>query len=274
MGTGVVTSTSVGNLGFTVTIGGHQYTNNYSITDYFIENGKIIVKRSFNTNIKILYGSVELPNGVYTSAVYSEGTIYNTADNYATTVTITDDCYIVDFVNASAQTITEYNGYYEFDVKDSNYYSLFGFENKQYSKELINGYNIFTFEQGNISQETTFSESYIDIESTWKPKIYKVLITQSSEDAPTLIVLENTLGTIYAIRNEMGVCVLQSTSDLFTADKTFITPTSYIELKAETYQSVKVSYTDVNNITIYTYDNTSTADNILVNFPLTIEVYP
>lgn len=54
-------------------------------------------------------------------------------------------------------------------------------------------------------------------------KVYTALLNQSGEDAPTAIVLENTIGTITFAYVDVGIYQINC-SNCFTENKTFILP--------------------------------------------------
>ena len=60
------------------------------------------------------------------------------------------------------------------------------------------------------------------VQAIAKPyKVYTALLSQSSTSNPTVVILENTLGTVTFTRSSIGVYSVNS-SGLFTADKTFV----------------------------------------------------
>lgn len=211
--------------------------------------------------------------------------IYKIADSYLTNTDVflnSDDttyCELRKSPNNSVGIVGTFNATdftYDFDVTEDGYYKLFTFTNKIKSTDLINGEVVTTYEKGNIQEEPLFQESYIDIKQTGSPKIYKALISQTSEDAPTAVTLENTLGTFTFIRDSTGCYFIQSTEGLFTDGKTFILPNTGMIQKAEEFYNIFIEYTDVNNIKILVLshrDGTPT-DSILLDYPILIEVYP
>ena len=52
-------------------------------------------------------------------------------------------------------------------------------------------------------------------------KVYTALYSQNSTSNPTVVILENTLGTVTFTRSSNGVYLVNS-SGLFTANKTFV----------------------------------------------------
>jgi len=101
-------------------------------------------------------------------------------------------------------------------------------------------------------------------------KIYKALITQSGTDAPTAIVLENTLsGDLTWSYNTVGVYVATLAGE-FTADKTFI-----FTGQVATDTVVSTNRINVDSITLRTYDISSAGltDVRLSNNSIEIKVY-
>jgi hypothetical protein len=52
-------------------------------------------------------------------------------------------------------------------------------------------------------------------------KVYSAILSQTGTNAPTAVVLENTIGSIFLTRTDVGMYRISSNS-LFTADKTSI----------------------------------------------------
>lgn len=94
-----------------------------------------------------------------------------------------------------------------------------------------------------------------------------VLLTQSSTDAPTAVVLHNTLEDVAPVLaySGVGVYTLKVTGK-FTVGKTVLPLGS---------SRVSFEHTDVDTITIKTYsdDRTTAANAILSSTPLEIKVY-
>ena len=105
-------------------------------------------------------------------------------------------------------------------------------------------------------------------------KKYVALINQSSTNAPTAIVLENTFSEVPTFsRTSTGVYKLELI-DSFTLDKTFIVSGS-ADVSAGTgdFATVIARRFDEDTITLYTYDNFTSSDNMLVNTSIEIRVY-
>jgi hypothetical protein len=97
----------------------------------------------------------------------------------------------------------------------------------------------------------------------------KILVSQSSTSAPTLIESENTIGTITPSRTSSGVYILTSTGN-FPSGKT------HVFLNAGSKNGYGRAWrVDNNTIRIETY-NTSFVqnDSILDEVALSIEIYP
>jgi len=101
-------------------------------------------------------------------------------------------------------------------------------------------------------------------------KVYKALISQSSTNAPTVTVLQNTIGDIVWTRDGVGV-YLGTLANAFTANKTFLPQPS----QNNSNKSIVLFRTGVNVIEIDTFDITNTlADSLLNENSICIEVYP
>jgi hypothetical protein len=111
-------------------------------------------------------------------------------------------------------------------------------------------------------------------------KSYVALLSQTASGAPTATVLENTLGvTVTYSYNSSGDYGLTATGAL-TANKTFVTignPTTLSQVgSVQMYATSAIPDGSGNDVSIIVYE-TSTAvftDDILVNTPIEIRVYP
>lgn len=103
-----------------------------------------------------------------------------------------------------------------------------------------------------------------------KVKIYRALISQTSTNAPTAVILQNTLGTVTFGYDAAGIYTM-TTSGLFVADKTFVTLGQSVLLSIATV----IDYGDMPNI-LYIETTTLTGVNQngnLFKAPLEILVY-
>jgi hypothetical protein len=105
-------------------------------------------------------------------------------------------------------------------------------------------------------------------------KKYVALLNQSGTSAPTAIVLENTFSEIPTFsRTSAGVYKLELI-DSFTLDKTFIvTGSADVSGGTGDFATVIARRFDEDTITLYTYDNFASSDNMLVNTSIEIRVY-
>jgi hypothetical protein len=105
-------------------------------------------------------------------------------------------------------------------------------------------------------------------------KKYVALINQSSTNAPTAIILENTFSEIPTFsRTTTGVYELELI-DSFTLNKTFIvTGSADITGGGGNFATVIARRFDEDTITLYTYDDFTLSDNMLVNTSIEIRVY-
>jgi hypothetical protein len=100
-------------------------------------------------------------------------------------------------------------------------------------------------------------------------KVYKALITQTGTSAPTLIVLQNTIGTITPSYTSAGNYVLSS-SGLFTLNKTFQLIGTPSDVTAQLY----FNQSDADDLSLYTTSSGVAADGMVSNTSILIEVYP
>ncbi len=115
----------------------------------------------------------------------------------------------------------------------------------------------------------------ISIETSSIPKIYRVLISQSSTNPPTVIVLENTLGNIVWTYSDVGTYI-GTLTNAFTLNKTFfyIAP---VPNSIDPIAQAVVSRSSGSVVSVITYDDItvpSPFDGKLLNTPLEILVYP
>jgi hypothetical protein len=105
-------------------------------------------------------------------------------------------------------------------------------------------------------------------------KKYVALLNQSGTSAPTAIILENTFSEIPTFsRTSTGVYKLELI-DAFTLDKTFIvTGSADVSGGSGDFATVIARRFDEDTITLYTYDNFTSSDNMLVNTSIEIRVY-
>ena len=95
------------------------------------------------------------------------------------------------------------------------------------------------------------------------------LVSQSGTDAPTLTILENTTGATFStIRQAEGVYQISSSTTAFTADKTIV-----LSQNISYPYRIDMYRTGGDKITIGTYDNSGTSDNVLVNSSLEVRIY-
>jgi hypothetical protein len=117
----------------------------------------------------------------------------------------------------------------------------------------------------------------LDQNNDAQPLIYKALITQSGADAPTAIVLENTLGgEVVWTRADEGVYI-GDLAGAFPINKTlyFINAGTYYrpEEGAVNYELTRMQDSE-REMRIITYLEGSSADGLLNEHPILIEVYP
>lgn len=107
-----------------------------------------------------------------------------------------------------------------------------------------------------------------------QPKVYRALLTQSGTNAPTAIVLENTLGETptFSYSND-GEYTLNTVGNVFTQDKTFITyaPFPVVGIDVRTFQAVRNNQTVVD---LRTYNAGALTNDMILNSAIEILVYP
>ena len=114
---------------------------------------------------------------------------------------------------------------------------------------------------GNLSASTTSNPNY---------KVYTALLTQSGTSAPTVTVLENTVGSIVWTRNSAGVYTGTLTG-AFTVSKTFITSGLGNAGMLNKFRAIRLNASD---LTLTTLDSANaSSDTILNDSILEIRVY-
>lgn len=103
-------------------------------------------------------------------------------------------------------------------------------------------------------------------------KVYTAILNQGSTDAPTAIVLNNTLGEVTYSYEDVGIYLINS-NGLFTFNKTWI----YLKDNDGNLQGVfvMVGQNDENSINIFSFSDymVSASNSILNNMSLEIRVY-
>lgn len=103
-------------------------------------------------------------------------------------------------------------------------------------------------------------------------KVYTAILNQGSTDAPTAIILNNTLGEVTYTYEDVGKYLINS-NGLFTFNKTWI----YLKDNDGNQQGVfvMVGPNDKNSINIFSYSDymVSASNSILNNMSLEIRVY-
>ena len=104
------------------------------------------------------------------------------------------------------------------------------------------------------------------------PLIYKALITQTGTNDPTAVVIYNSLGQV-PVYSRQGVSEyeLGVTGAIFTANKTFVHCTME---STSTAFVAKIELSATNKITITTFGEDGTAEELVGKMFISIEVYP
>ncbi len=114
--------------------------------------------------------------------------------------------------------------------------------------------------------------------------VYTFLMNQSGTNAPVPTILQNTIGTIVWTRDSAGVFT-GTLSGAFTANKTFLPQYGesslydveliYGDDGTSSGRGVSFMRNDANTVKLFTLASIETFDDdILVNYPLEIRVYP
>lgn len=99
-------------------------------------------------------------------------------------------------------------------------------------------------------------------------KRYKALISQSSTSAPTVKILENSIGSIVWTRSSTGE-YYGTLAGVFTTDKVFFI------IGQHPPEQLVCQTNSVDDVYITTSDSSGTAsDDLLIDTPILIEVYP
>jgi hypothetical protein len=113
-----------------------------------------------------------------------------------------------------------------------------------------------------------------------KPKVYKALLSQSGTDAPTAVILENTLGDI--VWTYDGIGSYEGTLNGAFSNKTVFYPlnnTSNVSVLSDTMQVFGIGKNDLDSIYLSTGIEDATgardvANDVLFETLVLIEVYP
>ena len=106
-------------------------------------------------------------------------------------------------------------------------------------------------------------------------KVYTALLTQTGTDAPTAIVMENTIGDVEWIYLSVGQYKLQL-NNAFTINKTIIFPNVSFNATVAFTDPRIIGFADEGDddyILVSSFNNSGLADNIILNFPVEIRVY-
>ena len=105
-------------------------------------------------------------------------------------------------------------------------------------------------------------------------KVYTALLTQSGANAPTAVVLENTLGGTPTF-TYIGIGGYQMTlNGSFNSSKTWVVGGSAdVNAGGGDFATLDIRRLNDNIISLRTYDNFTGADNMLVNTSIEIRVY-
>jgi hypothetical protein len=108
-------------------------------------------------------------------------------------------------------------------------------------------------------------------------KVYTATLTQQGEDAPTVVVMENTLGVeITWSRMTQGMYAGRTSIPVFPSDKTFIPPMRSVqELEPTLNFKTFAFYGNTNTVNVQTLiNNLQYEDGLLRENPIEIRVYP
>jgi hypothetical protein len=123
----------------------------------------------------------------------------------------------------------------------------------------IVGTEVLPIVQGGVTKKVSISNV---IGANYK--VYSALISQSGTDAPTAIVLQNTIGTITFTYNNIGQYNILS-SGLFTADKIWTIPT----YNDDTAFEMSILWSNANTL----YFNVASGNDSLYKTSIEIRVY-
>ena len=123
----------------------------------------------------------------------------------------------------------------------------------------------------NITSTTKGEKGDASPEATLGYKVYKALITQNGSPAiaPTVKILEDTLGTVTLSYTSTGTYTLSSVG-LFTLDKTAL----LIGTPSDITATLFFNQSDVNDLVLQTFSSGVAADGQINNTTILIEVYP
>lgn len=126
------------------------------------------------------------------------------------------------------------------------------------------------FLEVSVYNGSTYDTKKVNSEYLKPYKVYSALISQSGTSAPTVTILENTIGSIVWTRTGTGE-YLATLTGAFTASKTFVSLTlGYLSTIAIGYS---IRQND-DNVKLLTYDTTNAGvDAKLTNASFEIRVY-
>lgn len=123
-----------------------------------------------------------------------------------------------------------------------------------------------------ITINQTIAQFITSYNTATRPKtIYKATISQDGTAAPTVTILENSIGTITWTRSSAGVYIGTKTG-AFTVTKTFYTLTANDNSPNSSFL-ISSFNNEPDQIRIETRASSSLTDGMLLNTPILIEVY-
>lgn len=123
----------------------------------------------------------------------------------------------------------------------------------------------------NTNTRISVLEDTVDTISEKPYKVYTAIVSQSGENAPTAIILENTLGQVPTFSyNTVGNYDINVTGNIFTNNKTFVSITAGATNEDMT---LKASALVSNSVSITRHSSGVPADGSITNASIEIRVY-
>lgn len=105
-------------------------------------------------------------------------------------------------------------------------------------------------------------------------KVYRALVNQISNGAPSAVVLENTVGTIVWTRDDVGE-YSGTLTGAFVENRTFLLTCALRAAGAATsIMAIQFARVSANVVKLYTFSGGEPEDGVLVVHPVQILVYP
>jgi hypothetical protein len=142
------------------------------------------------------------------------------------------------------------------------------------SASALTGTEVLPIVQSNTTSQTT-TQDIANLAGGSTYRVYTALLTQSSTNNPTAIILENTIGTVTLSRGDVGVYYISCPEfNFFTLNKTFISPiVTDNALKRYTMRPTNPTTIELITFNDFTLTPPVSSDGLLNNDGIEIRVY-